>query len=267
MEPVDFAILGATHGEISSFSDSFPLVGEMEIAGNAFTWHNYRNLNLLIGTTGIGKVNAAAITAAILSRFKVMEVWCVGCAGAYAGTGLRIGDVVITRDAICGDEGVLQKDRVSSTEFIGIPLLRKESRPIYDRFPLGGFETFRKLDELLPPGRYMTTGATHCLQPGDLSTDPDNSFSIQYGPVLTVGMVSGDIETADKRFQNYAAMTENMEGSAIAQVCFLFDAPFLECRGISNIAGVRDKKQWDLKLAIDRSHAVIRHILGIVAPA
>jgi futalosine hydrolase len=175
--------------------------------------------------------------------------------------------VVITRDSICGDEGILYKDRVSSTEVIGIPLLRKEGRPFYDRFPLGGFETFRKLDMLLPPGRYMTAGATRCLQPGDFNTDSDNSFMVQYGPNLTVGMVSGDLETANKRFQDYAAMVENMEGSAIAQACFLFDVPCLECRGISNIAGVRDKKQWDLKLAIDHSHAVIKHVLEIVAPA
>ena len=79
-------------------------------------------------------------------------------------------------------------------------------------------------------------------------------------------MASGDVETAEKRFQTHGALAENMEGSAIAQVCFLFDVPFLECRGISNIAGIRDKKHWDLDLAVDRSHAVIGHVLESIAP-
>ncbi len=74
-------------------------------------------------------------------------------------------------------------------------------------------------------------------------------------------MVSGDPETAADRFRSYGALAENMEGSAVAQVCLLFDAPFLEWRGISNIAGVRDKDRWDFPKAITHCHAVTRHLL------
>jgi futalosine hydrolase len=258
MEQIDLAILGATAIEISSLSDSFPQRERMEIAGNVFTRHTHRDLNLLIGSTGIGKVNAAAVAAAILSRFKVKDLWCVGCAGAFSQTGLRVGDVLITRDAVCGDEGVLHLAGVSSTELIGIPLLQKKGRLFYDRFPLDGFDTFHKLETSLPSGSYVKAGCTGLLA---ASQSADNAFAIKYGHSLTVGMASGDMETAEKRFQTYAAMAENMEGSALAQVCFLFDVPFLECRGISNMAGVRDKKHWDLNLATDHSHVVIRHVL------
>lgn len=261
MEQIDLAILGATRGEISSLYDSFPQSEQIEIAGNVFTRHAYRNFNLLIGSTGIGKVNAAAVTASVLTRFKVMEVWCVGCAGAFSRKGLRIGDVLITRDSICGDEGVLHRDGISSTELIGIPLLQKDGLLFYDRFPLEGFDTFNKLNTLLPPGRYIKDDLTSRLQPCRFDEDAGDSFTIQYGHSLTVGMASGDPETAGKRFQTYAALAENMEGSAIAQVCFLFEVPFLECRGISNIAGMRDKKHWNLRLAVDHSLAVVRHVL------
>ena len=160
MEQIDLAILGATRGEISSLSESFPQLERIEIAGNVFTRHARRNFNFLIGSTGIGKVNAAAVSASVLTRFQVMEVWCVGCAGAYGGAGLRIGDVLITRNSICGDEGVLHQDGVSSTELIGIPLLQKEVRLFYDRFPLEGFETFHKVNTLLPPGMYRRDAFT-----------------------------------------------------------------------------------------------------------
>jgi futalosine hydrolase len=265
MNKIDIAILGATRGEILSLSESFPQSEKIEIAGNVFTRHVYRNLSLLIGSTGIGKVNAAAITSAVLSRFRVMEVWSVGCAGGYGGAGLRIGDVVITRDSLCGDEGVLSRDGPSSMELIGIPLVQKEGIFFYDRFPLAGFETFCKLHALLPPGSYREECLTCPPQPGRSDDAGENSFLIRYGNSVTVSMASGDVETAEKRFQVYAALAENMEGSAVAQVCFLLDVPFLECRGISNIAGIRDKKNWNLGLAVEHSHAVIRHVLNSIS--
>jgi futalosine hydrolase len=265
MEQIDIAILGATPSEIFRPAEIFSQSESLEIAGNVFTRHIYRELRVLIGSTGIGKVNAAAITAAVLTRFSVMEVWGAGCAGGYRGAGLRIGDVLITSDSICGDEGVLHRGGVSGTEIIGIPLVRKGGRILYERFPLDGFETFGKAHALLPPGRYVRDGATDRLQPDQADEAGRNFFDVRYGPSLTVGMVSGDDETAQKRFQTYGALAENMEGSAVAQVCFLFETPFLECRGISNIAGIRDKGLWDLSLAAGNSHAVLGHLLADIA--
>jgi len=74
-------------------------------------------------------------------------------------------------------------------------------------------------------------------------------------------MASGDTQTADARFRRHGALAENMEGSAIAQTCLLFDLPFLEFRGISNMAGVRDKTRWDIGSALDHCIAVIKLLL------
>ena len=74
-------------------------------------------------------------------------------------------------------------------------------------------------------------------------------------------MVSGDPQTALRRFQHHRALAENMEGSAIAQTCLLFGAPLMECRGISNTAGVRDKLQWDFGKAMYNCHAILRNLL------
>ena len=55
-----------------------------------------------------------------------------------------------------------------------------------------------------------------------------------------------------------------MEGAAIAQLCALYNVPFLEIRGISNIAGIRDKRKWNLKLASQNSQtAALEAIKGI----
>jgi futalosine hydrolase len=69
------------------------------------------------------------------------------------------------------------------------------------------------------------------------------------GPFITVSAATGTRKRAIELEKRFDAICENMEGAAIAQVCTIYKIPLLEIRGISNIAGVRDKRKWDLKLA------------------
>jgi futalosine hydrolase len=262
MEKADLAILGATPGEISRLPGLLTPAGSLEIAGNQFSTHIYRDLRLLIGTTGLGKVNAAAVAAAALSSFRTSEVWNIGCAGAYGASGLEIGDVLITRNCLCGDEGILETKGALPTSTLAIPLVLKDGQPFYDCFPLDEFLSRRQVRALLPAAAY-TLGPFWSIQPGEPcgATERGSGFRVHYGPSLTVSMASGDTRTADTRFRRHGALAENMEGSAIAQTCLLFDVPFLEFRGISNMAGVRDKAQWDLGAALDHCIAVIKLLL------
>ena len=261
MEQINLAVLGATPSEIAAFSRYFPLSREFDIAGNPFGVHKHGDFCLLIGATGIGKVNAAAICAAVLAKHRIEEVWNVGCSGAYSESGLRIGDVLISRSCICADEGILRKDGTDGMAVIGIPLLLKGGSPIYNRFSLDEFLQRRRIPTLLPPDTYSLDSS--CLIRYDCpEQDTDRCFKIVYGESLTVGMASGDPETADERFRLHGVLAEDMEGSAVAQVCVLFDVPFLEIRGISNIAGVRDKRKWDFDAAIDHSVGVAAHLVN-----
>jgi futalosine hydrolase len=272
MQRVDLAILGATHGEIAPLSALFRPSSSSEIAGNPFSTYLYRDLKLLIGTTGVGKVNAAATAAAALTSFRAGEVWNIGCAGAYGGSGLEIGDVLITENCICADEGILRKEGPMSTSSLEIPLVLKDGQPFYDCFPLDEALARRQIRALLPAGMF-SADQSGGVRPDNLceaqcsSSEPGSGpekkrrFRVRYGPSLTVGMASGDIHTADSRFRSFRALAENMEGSAIAQTCLLLDVPFLEFRGISNMAGVRDKAKWDLGVAMEHCLSVIKHLL------
>ncbi|MGA2401063.1 MAG: hypothetical protein ABSG91_05070 [Syntrophobacteraceae bacterium] len=262
MEKIDLTILGATRGEIAPLCGFLPVEGSFQIAGNPFSTHIYRDLKLLIGTTGLGKVNAAATAAAALSSFRAGEVWNIGCAGAYDGSGLEIGDVLITENCVCGDEGILGIEGALPASSLGIPLVLKDGQPFYDCFPLDETLSRRRIRVLLPAAMY-SPGPYGSIRPCDPCgvTERRSRFKVQYGPSLTVGMASGDIQTADARFRRFRALAENMEGSAIAQTCVLFDVPFLELRGIGNMAGVRDKAKWDLGAAIEHCLAVIKLLL------
>src|SRR5208337_1028727 len=168
-----------------------------KIAGRPFSTYFYRDIKLLIGTTGVGKVNAAATAAAALTSFRTAEVWNVGCAGAYGGSGLKIGDVLITENCICADEGILRKEGPMSTSSLEIPLVLKDAQPFYDCFPLDESLVLRQIRALFPAGMF-STDPSGGIRPDDLldadcsnfgpGPDKKRRFRVQYGPSLTVGM-------------------------------------------------------------------------------
>lgn len=287
---LDIAILGAVSQEIQLIVPILQNSSSSAFLGQVLWTGNYGRLKLLLSTTGIGKVNAAAVTASLLQRHTIGQVWNVGSAGAYAEGPLRVGDVLITLESLCGDEGVMSSTGISTVEGIGIPVAIRGKTLIHDRIELESPVITRTIRDASPSGIYRMErgGPLHparycdaaCRPPqecagislrqggGSLETrnssveqqpgvTPSDAFRVCLGPSLTVGMSSGDTETASARFRLYGAFAENMEGSAIAQTCFLFDVPMAECRGISNVAGDRNREHWQLGTAV-------LHCLGIV---
>jgi futalosine hydrolase len=52
-----------------------------------------------------------------------------------------------------------------------------------------------------------------------------------------------------------------MEGGAVAQVCLRYKVPFLEIRGLSNLAGDRNKKRWQLSQALNNCQRAVLYLL------
>ena len=250
---VDVAILGAVRQEVEPVLHLLGSPRVFDFRGETLHLGTFEEQTILVGSTGLGKVNAAITAAAILETFGAAQVWNIGCAGAYEGGPLDVGDVLISRTVICGDEGILSRNGVESMRTIGIPLVKRDGEPLFDAFPLAeGSWAYDRVLRLTPSG----------LEAGNHDRKPQAEiFRAVHGPSLTVSLASGDRKTAAKRRQRYGALAENMEGSAIAQTCARYEVPFLECRAMSNIAGYRDKKGWRLEPAFDRCCAVIRHWL------
>lgn len=189
--------------------------------------------------TGIGKVNAAGAAVWLLERCRPRLVCVAGSAGAYPGAPLRIGDVLVASEVQAGDEGVWTSEGIRSMRAIGLALAHQDGLPVFGRFSLHQSPWYRWVRAVTPEGNLDT-------------------FRLRYGPLVTVGMVSGDERIALQRFSRYDAWAEDMEGSAVAQVCLHYGVPVLQCRGISNWAGTRDKARWRLEDALAHCHEVIR---------
>jgi len=246
---VDVAILGAVPQEIGPLSGLLEISRELPFRCQRI-WHGkYANLSVLLGTTGLGKVNAAITAASLLEHFCIAQVWNVGCAGAFSDGPLGVGDVLVTDCVFCGDEGILTKDGALPVSAIGIPLIIDSGVEFFDHFPPRWDRNLEAIVKKTPPGSYR---------------HHEECFQLVHGPSLTVGMASGDPAVASERYRRYGAYAENMEGSAVAQACLRFQVPAVECRGMSNLAGVRAKETWRMEKSIAHCHRIVIDWLGIL---
>ncbi|HJP31534.1 MAG TPA: futalosine hydrolase [Candidatus Latescibacteria bacterium] len=182
--------------------------------------------------TGIGAVNTAHAVTRYLEARQPDMVLQAGVAGAYADSGLAVGDLAVAAEEVHGDLGVVTADGWRPADEIGIPVVHVGDPPLYNRYPADEGLGRRAVDVLRAAGM------------GQVSR----------GPFITVQACSGTAALGVERASRVpGALCENMEGAAAAQVCCLYDVPFVEVRAISNAVEDRDLSRWDLPLASRRA--------------
>jgi futalosine hydrolase len=201
-------------------------------------------LRVVICTGGIGKINAAIAATAMIERLQPQLVINTGCAGAYPGSGLAIGDLAMASEEILGDEGVITSAGWLDFQAMGLPLLVQGDRRYYNEIPL-------------PP------------RPADLALQLANRCGTQLtrGRFVTVSTCSGSDRRGVELGQRFRAIAENMEGAAVALTCLRYGIDCLEIRGISNLVEERDMKRWDIPRAVEVAQRfVLKYLEEMVRP-
>ncbi|MBU5635709.1 futalosine hydrolase [Geomonas sp. Red69] len=182
---------------------------------------------LLFAQTGIGKVNAAAAATLLCERYAPDLIINTGCGGAFAGSGLAVGDLAVADSECLADEGVQTPSGWRGLDLIGLPVYEGRGERLFNRIPLDQEVARRALDRAAAGG-----------------------FKAVMGPFLTVSTCSGTARRGEELLRRFPGVCENMEGAAVAQVAFMYGVPCLEVRGISNMVEDRDLSRWDLKRAV-----------------
>jgi futalosine hydrolase len=190
----------------------------------------------LVFNIGVGKTNAAHGITLLLEKFSPDLLLLIGCGGAYRRSGLAPGNLAIANEEIFGDDGVITPQGWRSMRYLQLPLLRKGSQNFYNRFP-ADLSIVRKAKAIL------------------------KDFNPRVGPFVTVSEVTGTDEKADEMERRFRGICENMEGAAVAELCILYNTPFLEIRGISNVVKQRNTKEWDVSAAARISQEAARDII------
>lgn len=191
---------------------------------------------------GIGKANAAAATAILLSHKKIDALLNFGCGGALPGSGLEVGDLALAEAEIFGDEGALTPAGFLDMEALGLPLHNETGRLYYNRLPLDS-SLAGKVRPLLR--EFAAEFSRHMVE----------------GPFVTISCGSGIEKSGRELAARTGGICENMEGAAILQVCRRFGVPSLELRGISNLTVDRDLSGWDLKGAASIAEKAVQRLL------
>jgi futalosine hydrolase len=201
------------------------------------------DVEALVTFSGLGKINAAAAAAAVLAGFSVSRLWMWGSGGAYRRAGVDLDDLALASEEILADEGVATITGWEPLDAIGIPAVKTRLGPIFNRLPVDSVELER--------ARLLLS-----------KWQPIPSASrVHIGPFLTVSGVSGSAARARLLVKRHAGLCENMEGGAVAQICLKYQVPFLEIRGLSNWAGDRNKKRWQLEKALDNCQRAVLYLL------
>lgn len=198
-------IIGAMDSEVALLHAEMEKAGAVNVtfaAGREFHEGTLRGVPVVVVKCGVGMVNAASCTQALIDVFGVTEVVNTGVAGSLDAS-IEIGDLVVATDAV---------NHVMDVANLGYAL---GQTPDFDRVSF-------------PASQRLRTLALAAAAELDV-------------PAHEGRVASGDRfvrEAADKEriVGTFEARCCEMEGAAIAQVCYLADVPYLILRAISDKA-------------------------------
>lgn len=141
-----------------------------------------------------------------------------------------LGEVALVAREVFGDLGA--EDHGRFTDLFGIGLWQHDMHPFTHHHLINPLTLFPESLQLLP----QVTG-------------------------VTVNTVSGETATIAQLEQLYQPDLESMEGAAFHYACLMDDIPFLQLRAVSNYVEVRDKRKWNIPLAVKELNEKLRELI------
>ncbi len=242
----ELVILASLIEELRPFLERVRVLSEENFYGQNLWWiQDQKGKTHLVVTTGIGKSNTAFTLGALLAFGKPKIIIHGGIGGVYKEAPPKIGDLVVIEKCIMGDEGVLEEDGTKSYLAIGISPLSRH----YEYFLVEDREIFKNLKTLFPEGYYrVDENRKRLIKILELQSH-EEAFKLWYGSSCSVGLSSGSLNIATRRWDNYGAWVEEMETSSSFLSALRMGVPIIAIRAISNIAGDRNKSNWHISKA------------------
>jgi len=216
-------IMGAIPEEIDGVVKLLSNKKKYEIGNRNYYTGEINNQQVVVVFSRIGKVAAATTVSTLIIKFNITELVFTGVAGAIHPS-LKIGDIVLGRTLI-------QYDMSAEPLFpkFEIPLLKKSY-----------FDSDQNLLDISSNAIKTLLEDNYLHQV--ISVEDLNKFDI-HSPKLHIGLIaSGDLffSTTEQKDDLQKMLPDvlcvEMEGAAVAQVCYEFGLPFTVIRTISDEA-------------------------------
>lgn len=221
--------------EVAKLKEMMTEVEITKAASMEFYKGKLNGTEAVVVRAGVGKVNAACCTQALIDHFPVSCVINTGIAGSLQAS-IDIGDIVLATDALEHD-----MDAVSFGYGLG-------QIPGMEVFSFTADEKLRKI-----------------AKEGCEKVNPD--ISVHEGRVVTGDQFVSSKEKKTWLVDHFDGCCTEMEGAAIAHVAYLNQIPFLIVRAISDKAddsAHMDYPTFEAK-AIEHSVRLITEMAGRLA--
>ena len=249
-EPVT-AILGAFEREVTLLEDRLSERREHQIEGIKFVTGKLHGRNVVVVWTGIGKVNAAMTTTLLVEHFKPKHIIFTGIAGAV-NPELRPGDTVIAEKTAHHDMGTVWPE--------GLFVKGVKNR-------LDGMEN----PVFFPADEKLVSFAQKAAERIDMQ-HVETVAGQRIPKIITGVIVTGDsfiasTEKCAELRKKLEADAVEMEGAAVAQICYQRQIDHLVIRSISDSAdeGAVTDKQMFYILAAKNSSDFVAEIIGLLS--
>lgn len=224
-------IIGAMDEEVAILKEKIESREDITIAKSEFSIGKIGNIEVVLLKSGIGKVNAAVGTTLLLDHFNPDYVINTGSAGGYHSD-LNVGDIVISTDVRHHDVDVT----IFGYEYGQVPQM--------------------------PPG---FTPNQALIEKAEKAAHGITDIQVAKGLIVTGDSFMNDperVEFVRGKFTDLYAV--EMEAAAIAQVCHVFNTPFVIIRALSDIAGKESHISFDkfLETAALHSSALILNVIA-----
>lgn len=223
MESKIIGIMGAIPQEIDGIIAVLQDQVKMVIGNRTYYQGKLGKQKVVVVYSRIGKVAAATTVSALLLHFQVDEVIFIGVAGGIANH-IEVGDVVVANSLVQYD-----MDVSPLRPKYEIPLLNKT---YFESCESRSTEVVKHINAFLAPSVLKEA----------ITKEELNKFSITQPKVYLGTIASGDqfFSTNEQKERLQKALPNvlcvEMEGAAVAQVCYEFNIPFTVIRTISDKA-------------------------------
>lgn len=220
-------IIVAMQEELEEILKIMTNIEEKDIKGLNFKIGQIEKNEVIVVKCGVGKVNAARVTQILIDKFNTELLINVGAAGAL-NPFLDIGDIVIGEKLIQHDFDITAFDH-DKGYITGV------GDYIYSDIKV--VEKFKKISNKISK----------------------NNYKVISGVIATGDIFCTDVGMKNKIYSKFNADCVEMEGAAIAQVCYLERIPFIVIRSISDSPNGKNAVVFDkfVELASKRCAAIL----------
>ncbi len=226
-----YGIIAAMQEEMQEIANIMEEKENKKIYELDFVKGRINNAEVVLVEAGIGKVNAARTTQILIDNFNIDAIINVGSAAA-ASDDLNIGDIIIGKELVQHDFDITafghKKGYISN---VGGSV--KSDEALIEKFE----EAMNNLE--------------------------NKDYKIKIGTIASGDIFCTEVAMKKKINSKFNAEAIEMEGAAIAQVCYLDKIPFIIVRSISDNPNGNNNITFEeyLQLASKRCSEILKNVI------